>query len=710
MSAPAVTGRAIGAPLDRLDGRAKVTGTARYAFEQRVHRPAYLYPLQATIATGRITAIDSSAAIAEPGVLAVVTHLNAPRLASGADAELAVLQSDVVAFRGQFIGVVVAETSEIARYAARLVRVEYEERAHDAELRADRGDLRKPVHAANFGQADGDLMDGSPADTAQGDVDAALATAAVRLDATYTTQTYHHNPMEPHTAVAIWTHAGLTLYCSTQGVTLSRDLVAGVLDLDPGRVRVVSLHVGGGFGSKVYPHSYAILAALASKAAGGRPVKLSLTRQQMFSVVGYRTPTIQRIQFGAGTEGRLTAMAHDVVEQTARVKQYAEQVAGCSRTMYAAPNRRTTHRLAALDVPVPTIMRAPGESQGMFAVESAIDEMAIACGLDPIELRIRNEPQADPETGQPFSSRNLVACLRAGARRFGWERRDPTPRARREAGWLVGTGVAAATYPSPRLPGNAATIRVRPDGRYAVLIAAADIGTGTWTTLTQIAADALEVPVENVELQIGDTALPRASSAGFSSGITCWGTTIVEAARQLRARLAAEHGGVVPAEGLEVTAELPDNPYVGLYSMHSFGAQFAEVRVHEDTGEIRVPRLLGIFDVGRIINAKTARSQLLGGMTMGLSMALHEAGVRDPRFGHVVNHDFAEYHIATNADVGSVEVDWIEEDDRYINPMGSKGLGEIGIVGTAAAIANAVHHATGVRVRDLPITLDKLLA
>jgi len=377
--------------------------------------------------------------------------------------------------------------------------------------------------------------------------------------------------------------------------------------------------------------------------------------------------------------------------------------------MYAAPNRRTTHRLAALDVPVPSIMRAPGEAPGMFALESAMDEMAIACGLDPIEFRVRNEPTIDPESGLPFSSRNLVTCLREGARRFGWELRDPTPRARRDRGWLVGTGVAASTYPVIRLPGSAATIRVGPDERYAVLIGAADIGTGTWTALAQIAADALDVPMANVDLRIGDSALPRASVAGGSSGITSWGSAIVEAARRLRARLESEHGGTVPSGGLEVTAEMPENPYVGKFEMHSFGAQFAEVRVNEYTGEVRVPRLLGVFAVGQVINPKTARSQLLGAMTWGLSMALHEESVLDPRFGHVVNHDFAEYHISTNADVGSIEVGWVDEEDPYVNPMGSKGMGEVGIVGTPAAIANAVYHATGIRVRDLPITVDKLL-
>jgi xanthine dehydrogenase YagR molybdenum-binding subunit len=437
-------------------------------------------------------------------------------------------------------------------------------------------------------------------------------------------------------------------------------------------------------------------------------VKLALTREQMFSLAGYRTPTIQRIRLGADRDGRLVAIAHDVVEQSSTIREFAEQTATPTRIMYAAPNRRTTHRLARLDVPSPSWMRAPGVCPGMYALECAMDEGAIACGLDPIDFRIRNEPAVEPESGLPFSSRGLVVCLREGAKRFNWAQRDPKPRARQDCQWLVGTGVASSTYPRHLRP-STASVRIEPDGRCLVRIDATDIGTGAWTILAQIAADALAVPLERVHLEIGDSALPPGSVAGGSMGTLSWGSAIVVAAENVRARLRDDHGGVVPASGLEASGTFGQTPEAERYAMHAFGAQFAEVRVNVDTGEIRVPRLLGVFAAGRIINPKTARSQFLGGMTMGLSMALFEQSVIDPRFGDYVNHDFAEYHIATNADVGTVEVAWLDEEDPYYDPLGSKGIGEIGICGTAAAIANAVYHATGVRVRDLPITLDKLM-
>ncbi|MER5424979.1 xanthine dehydrogenase family protein molybdopterin-binding subunit [Streptosporangium roseum] len=691
------TPSSVGSGLDRVEGLDKVTGRARYAFEYSPRNLAYAVPVQASVARGEIRAVDVDAVLKRPGVIAAIWYGNAPRLASGDGGELAVLQSPRVAYRGQYIGAVVAETLQDAREAAGLVRVEYAAERHDVELRADHPGLYRPeVVNPNF-----------PSDVEQGDPDAALAAAPIVVDAVYSTPAEHQNPMEPHATIAAWDGDGLTLHDSTQGASAVRDTVAALFGMPPANVRVISPHVGGGFGSKGTPHPHLVLAALAAKQVG-RPVKLAVTRQQMFAVTGYRTPTIQRVRLGADAGGRLTAIVHEAFEQSSTIKEFAEQTAVPTRMMYAAPARRTTHRLVRLDVPTPSWMRAPGETPGMFALESAMDELAIACGLDPVELRIRNEPDIDPETGLPFSSRNLVACLREGARRFGWAGRDPAPGVRRRGRLLVGTGVAASTYPAYRGPSQASA-RAEPDGRFTVRIAAADIGTGARTVLTQIAADALRAPVDRVRVEIGDSVLPTASLAGGSMGTASWGTAVVRACEALLEEL-GRRGGDLPADGVEASADTTEEIRgQQRFARHAFGAQFAEVGVDSDTGETRVLRLLGVFAAGRIINPKTARSQFIGGMTMGLSMALLEESVMDREFGDYLNHDFAQYHIAACADVRDIEALWVEEDDPHLNPMGSKGIGEIGIVGTAAAIANAVHHATGVRIRDLPIRLDKLV-
>ncbi|GAA3430306.1 xanthine dehydrogenase family protein molybdopterin-binding subunit [Streptosporangium nondiastaticum] len=607
------------------------------------------------------------------------------------------LQSDRVAYRGQYVAVVVAETLQCAQEAARLLRIDYDAEPHDVELRADHPEMYRPDR----------VNAGYPADTELGDPDAALAAAPVLVDATYRTPAEHNNPMEPHATVAVWSGDGLTLHDSTQGVSALRETIAPLFGMPPDNVRVISPHVGGGFGSKGAALPPVVLAALAAKHTG-RPVKLAVTRQQMFAVTGYRTPTIQRVRLGADTDGRLTVIVHEAFEQSSRLREFAEQTTTPTRVMYAAPDRRTAHRLVRLDVPTPAWMRAPGEAPGMFALESAMDELAVACGIDPVELRIRNEPAAEPESGLPFSSRDLVGCLREGARRFGWADRDPTPAARTRGRMLVGTGVAASTYPVYRRPSRASA-RCEPDGRFSVRIAAADIGTGARTILTQVAADALRVTPDRVRVEVGDTALPAASLAGGSAGTASWGTAVVRACEALLEELDLR-GGDVPAEGLEATAdtaeEVGEQPE---YARHAFGAQFAEVGVDLDTGETRVLRLLGVFAAGRIVNPVTARSQFVGGMTMGMSMALLEESVMDREFGDYLNHDLAQYHVPTAMDLPDVQAYWIEEDDPHLNPLGAKGIGEIGIVGTAAAVANAVHHATGVRVRDLPIRLDKLV-
>ncbi|MGW0157855.1 xanthine dehydrogenase family protein molybdopterin-binding subunit [Mycobacterium sp. NPDC003323] len=687
--------RAIGTAVTRRDGVAKVTGTAPYAFEYRVDDPVYLHPVQATIAKGRIASIDTAAAESADGVLAVITAFDAPELADISNGDLTVLQGPEVNYRGQLIGGVIAVSAETARHAAGLVRVEYDEQPPDSELTVDHPTLYTPEK----------VNPDYPAETSDGDVEAALRDAPIVVDNTYTTPHEHNNPMEPHSCIALWDDGELTLWDSTQGVHVVRKQLATSFGLEPEKIRVIARNVGGGFGSKGAPHSHNILVVMAAMRTPGRHVKLALTRQQMFDMVGYRTPTIQHLRIGAQQDGSLIAIDHQVVEQTATVKEYAEQTATPTRMMYAAPNRRTGHKLATLDVPVPFWMRAPGECPGMYALEVAMDEVAVACDIDPIELRIRNEPPVDPETGSPWSNRRLIECLQTGAQRFGWADRDPKPGNRSDGEWLIGTGVASAVYPAMLMPGNSARIEHVAPGRYVVQIGAVDIGTGTWTALAQIAADALDCDLSAIDLQIGDTALPDASVAGGSSGITSWGRAIVAAARAFR----HDHGEH-PEVGVHTTAAATDaNEDAEKYGMYSFGAHFAETRVNRFTGEIHVSRMLGVFSVGRVINPTTLRSQLIGGMTMGLSMALHEESVRDPRFGHVVTRDLATYHISAHADVPAIEAIALDDLDEHANPMGSRGAGEIGIVGSAAAVANAVFHATGVRVRDLPITCDALI-
>jgi len=669
--------RVLGTPVDRLEGRDKVEGRATYAYEHDIENVAYGTLVVSTVAKGRIRSIDGREALAEDGVLAVLTWEQAPKLPK-AEGELAVLQSDRVAYRGQIVAVIVAESYEAARRAERLVRVEYGVEEHDVELRADHPTLYKPDK----------VNPQFPTDTEEGDVERGLREAVHSIDLTYTTPGYHNNAMEPHATLAFWEGEALTLYDSTQGAYAYSETIAQTFDLPRERVRVIARHVGGGFGSKGTPRPHVIATAIAARHVE-RPVKLAVTRQQMFALTGYRTPTIQRLQLGCDAEGRLTAIAHDVVEQTSTIDEFAEQTAVVTRMLYAAPNRRTTHRLARLDVPTPSWMRAPGECPGMYALESAMDELAREAGLDPIELRVRNDPAIDPESGHPFSTRNLVACLREGAERFGWR-----PGGRREGRTLVGMGVASSTYPARKRPSKAHARR-NADGTFTVQVGAVDIGTGARTVLAQIAADTLEVPLERVHIEIGDSDFGNAPVAGGSAGTSSWGAAVVQACRVL----------LTGADEARVETEQSDEPL----AKHAFGAQFVEVRVDVDTAEIRVPRVFGMFACGRILNPKTARSQFIGGMTMGIGMALLEQSRVDPRFGDVVNHDLAQYHVPVNADIADIEADWIDEDDPHVNPMGAKGIGEIGIVGTAAAVANAVHDATGVRIRDLPITSERLL-
>lgn len=688
----------LGAPVVRREGRDKVTGEARYSAERNLPGCLYAWPVPATVPHGRVTGVRTADALALPGVRAVLTHENAPRTEKPDDPILAVLQNDHVPHRGWLIALVVADTLESARAGAQALHVTYETAPHDVVLTEDHPGLYTPQTANG----------GYPAVRERGDFDRAFAAAPVRIDATYTLGALHNHPMEPHASTAQWSPDGhLTVYDSGQGSTKVRDSLATVFGLRPDQVTVVSEHVGGGFGSKGTPRPQVVLAAMAALHTG-HPVELALPRRHMAAVVGHRAPTVQRVRLGAEADGTLTSIAHEIVSHTSTVKEFVEQAAVPARMMYGHAHSRTVHRVTALDVPSPSWMRAPGEAPGMYALESALDELASALGIDPVELRLRNDPADEPDSAKPFSSRNLAACLREGATRFGWHDRDPRPGIRREGNLLLGTGVASATYPV-YIGASHASAHADADGSYRIAVNATDIGTGARTVLAQIAARVLETPVENVTVDIGNSELPDAPVAGGSSGTASWGWSVHKAATALVRRL-DEHAGPLPDGGVTVTADTDrETAEESPYARHAFGAQFAQVAVDTRTGEVRVRRMLGVFAAGHILNSRTARSQFIGGMTMGLGMALTEGSTMDPVFGDFTESDLASYHVPACADVTDIDAHWIDEDDPHLNPMGSKGIGEIGIVGAAAAIGNAVRHATGVRLRALPLTPDQLL-
>ncbi|MBL7253814.1 xanthine dehydrogenase family protein molybdopterin-binding subunit [Paractinoplanes lichenicola] len=674
----ATSERAVGQPLRRIEGPDKVTGAARYAAEYQVGDDlAYGWVAQSPVAGGTLTGVTVDPLVEADDVLAVLWHGNAPRLAEGDDPELAVLQSDRISYRGQALALVVARTLEAARAAAASLQLSIDPSPADTVLSFARDDLYTPEK----------VNPDFPSETSTGDVSAAFDAAPVRVDVTYSTPALHNSPMEPHATTALWEGDELVLYDSNQHPPGVAATLATLFELPPERVHVITEHVGGGFGSKGTARPNAVLAAMAARVTG-RPVRLALPRQALFSMVGHRTPTIQQLRLGATPDGKLTAIDHLAVAHTSRLFEFAEQTAVTTRHLYEAPAVRTGHRLARLDMPTPRWMRAPGEAPGMVGLECAMDELAIALSLDPIELRVRNA-----------SSSLLTDCLRHGADRFGWHDRDPRPRQRRDGDWWIGTGVASATYPAMVQPSTARARRLS-TGDYEVSIAAADLGTGARTVLTQIAADALDVPHDRVRVRIGDSTLPFASVAGGSSGTASWGWAVTGACRALR-----DSGGSDEAtfDSSDLVEQLNQE------GKHAYGAHFAEVRVDAVTGEVRVTRLYGLYAAGRILNPRTARSQFIGGMTMGMGMALHEEGVLDPNVGTWVNHDLAEYHVPTHADIESITAEWLDDAGEGQNPMGSKGIGEIGIVGSPAAIVNAVWHATGVRVRDLPVRLDKLL-
>ncbi|MBC7779809.1 MAG: xanthine dehydrogenase family protein molybdopterin-binding subunit [Proteobacteria bacterium] len=710
----------IGQALDRRDGTFKVTGRAAYSYErQDAGQAAHGYMVGAAVAKGRIVAIDVAMARRAPGVALVMTHQDvAPQGArDGTVAEQfarpwPVLIGDEVAFFGQPVALVVADTFEQARAAAALVVVTYATDAGAFDLAAHRGEAYTPKMAAA----------GFPADTCFGDLDRAMADTPVNVDVTYTTPHHFAQPMEPAACLASWNGDDLAVCVSVQGIAACRNALARTLLIAPERVHVDAAFVGGGFGSKLRLHEETVLAALASRRLQ-RPVKVAHTRRQVFNIAGHGPEMIHRVRLAARRDGTLLGIGHDVNMQGARREEYVEQAATVLRSLYAAPHRLTRHRVTNLDLNLGEAVRGPGEAPGLLAVESAMDELAIALDLDPIELRIRNEPDLDPERRVSFSGRRLVECMREGASRFGWAARPRRPASRREGDVLVGFGMSASIRACFQ-GATAAIVRMEPDGRVIVKSDMTDIGTGTLTILAQVAAGALNVPIAGVSVQLARSDLPVSAGSGGSWGASNTCNAVYRACDDLRrkvmgpaslwgreADLASEVARRFPdgVEGEGILPGMQDDPNYKEYSVNTYGANFAEVGVDVTTGEVRLRRMLGVFCAGRIVNPKTARSQVIGGMIWGVGAALHEAAHVDPRYGNFVNGDLAEYLVPVHADIPAIDAIMLDDFDDKANPLGIKGVGELGICGSGAAVANAVFNATGIRVRDFPITIEKLL-
>ena len=729
-----------GQPIDRVDGRQKVTGAAPYAAEFAIPNVVHAVLVQSTVAAGSIEGIDLAVAGAMPGVLAIITPDSIERLGRKGGVPQTIsaplLQDPAVEFNGQHVAVVVADTLERAQAAAAAVKVTYREGEAALSMPAMMDQAYVP-HSFRNGERKPDSSRGDPA--------GAFATAPVQIEQTYTTPIEHHNPMEPHATIAAWDGDDLTVWTATQGISGAKSTLAGLLGIDPAHVRVICPFVGGGFGSKGNTWPPVTLAAVAARKVV-RPVKLVLTRRQMYTSNGYRPQTIQKIALGAAADGTLLSVRHDGFSSMSQPTQgeFVEPVALATEMLYACPNLAVSHRLVALNAALPTYMRAPGESSGVFALESAMDELAVALKMDPIALRLKNHADKDPHEDLPFSSKRLRECYAQGAAAFGWDRRNPAPRATRDGRWLVGMGMATSTYPAQRREANARVVLMA-NGDALVQSGTQDLGTGTYTIMSQLAADELGLPVSRVRFELGDSRLPKAPVSGGSTTAASVGPAVLAACRQARehafamalsdkgaewtgvnsAGLALKDGAVTGPAGSVSLAEMLARRGVDsvafeasaapgeekkTHSMHAFGAQFAEVRVDQDTGEIRVSRLAGAFDAGRILNAKTARSQIIGGITFGLGMALLEETMMDGQTGRIVNANLSEYILPVNADVPMIDVILLDGDDRIFNPSGAKGIGELPMVGVAAAVANAVYNATGVRVRDLPIRLEDVLA
>jgi len=698
-------GANIGRAVDRVDGPLKVTGAAQYAADAPVRQPLYAVLVQSTISRGRLRSIDERDARAVDGVVEVLTHRNAPRLKETGfnlriptlfpEPGLQPLQADEVHYWGQHVAAVVAASLEAAQRGAARLHIVYDEQGADVVL-----DARTRTHAEPV-----DSFFGSPLGSERGDVDAVLAAKPPLVDATYTTPDETHHAMEPSATVASWSGNALTVYDSTQWAKGLQSTLAHFFELDPADVHVISPFIGGGFGQKAWVWPHIVIAAMAAKAVG-KSVKLVVDRSQFFTSNGYRAQTEQRVRLAAAADGTLTALVHDVLTKTGRVGEWQESAGAETGMMYAVPNLRVTHHAVKLDIATPTAMRAPGKTPGSFAIESALDELAHELRLDPLALRVRNHAAVDPTNGLPFSSKHLLECYRVGAERFGWDRRSGTPRSLRDGRELVGYGMAGACF--PQNAGSAEVrARVEAGGRVAIECSMHDLGTGMYTIVAQVAADTLGIPLERVTVRLGDSTFPRASVTGGSMSTATIMPPLVDACEQLVRAAGGDLAAAAP--GLEAIGSARNTGDDETHSFYCFGAQFCEVHYDEDLARVRVTRFTGVYDCGRILNPRTARSQMIGSVVMGLGMALMEETPRDPRSGAIAGNNFADYRVPVNADIPPLDVVFLDHPDLVFSPLGVRGAGEVGITGVAAAVANALFNASGRRVRDLPILAERLL-
>lgn len=758
----------IGKPVDRVDGRLKVTGGATYSAEFNIKDIAYGVTVQSTISKGRINHIQTNEAERAAGVIAVITYRNAMMLhqpdSNGggkyAEKDLLPLQSDRIHYDGQHIAIVLAETFEQAEYAAGLIKVTYDEAKPTVAAGAEMGEVYKPSESM-----------GRKIQMKRGDVANGLNEAAVQISHTYTTPVFHHNPMEPHATIAQWDGDRLTVYDSTQGVVGTKMLLAQMLGLHPDKVQVISYFIGGGFGCKGFMWPHTVMTAIAAKKIG-RPVKIVLSRQQMFTCNGRRAKTVQHISLGADNRGKLTGINHDSINETSFVDEFTETCGLATSMLYSSPNMNVSHSLVRLNRVTPTPMRAPGEAPGTFALECAMDELAHELNMDPVQLRLVNYAETDEQKKKPYSSKNLKECYERGAAAIGWSNRSSKPGTQKEGKYLVGYGMATGTYPANRSPASA-KVTFFDNGKVIAECATQDIGTGTYTIMTQTVAEALGMPIHEIKFKLGDSALPKGPGSGGSQSAASVGPAVRAASLGVRSKFIklatadkhsplngyteedidaadgrlylkmapdkGEHytdilkrhglsqlqeeastnvstrdtkgGGDNDDEKKEENKAAKEDEAVdrGKYSFHSFSAVFAKVLVDPDLGTIHVDKCVGVMDIGTVLNLKTAKNQIMGGMIFALGMALMEETAYDPNNGRVVTHDLAQYLVPVHADMPVFDIQFIDKPDPYISPIGARGIGEIGITGTAAAIVNAIYNATGKRVRDLPVTPDKLI-